>query len=89
MEETEETRRKRLLQLEKNSRERIQMEKRTKKTRKKKTPPIPSTTCMLPPPIPSTMLPPPISSTMPYSANGMPSSSLSGVPTARRPSHLV
>ena len=53
------------------------------------TPPIPSTTCMLPPPIPSTMLPPPISSTMPYSANGMPSSSLSGVPTARRPSHLV
>ena len=44
------------------------------------TPPIPSTTCILPPPI---------SSTMPYSANGMPSSSLSGVPTAPCPSHLV
>ena len=53
------------------------------------TPPIPSTTCMLPPPIPSTMLPPPISSTMPYSAYGMPSDSLSGVPSAPHPSHLV
>ena len=53
------------------------------------TPPIPSTTCMLPPPIPSTMLPPPISSTMPYSAYGMPSGSLSGVPSVPHPSHLV